>query len=69
MAQKTQWAQNPQSANFQGVLAGGNATQAPGTDWQKLAGSMGAMQPTQPTMGTVSPLQAHARQVQLGQVA
>jgi len=46
MAQRTQWAQNPQSADFSQVLGGGQTQARPGTDWQKLAGQMGA------TMGT-----------------
>jgi hypothetical protein len=35
---------------------------------QQNLGAMGPTQPTQGTMPTQSPLQAHARQAQLGQV-
>jgi hypothetical protein len=68
MAQKTQWAQNPQSADFSQVLGGGQTQARPGTDWQKLAGQMGATMGTQPTPPTSNPLQAQRAQHTLGQV-
>lgn len=68
MAQQTQWAQHPQTADFSNVLAGGQTQNRPGTDWSKLAGMIGPTMATQGSAPTQSPLQAQHIQRQLGQI-
>jgi hypothetical protein len=68
MAQKTQWAQNPQTADFSQVLGGGQTQAKPGPDWQKFAALMGPTMATQGTPPTANPLQAQKANRALGQV-
>lgn len=69
MAQKTQWAQNPQTADFSQVLGGGQTQAKPGPDWQKiLQDSYGATKPTLGTGQQQRPMQAGRAGSPLGQV-
>jgi hypothetical protein len=68
MAQRTQWAQHPQTADFSQVLTGGQTQNKPGPDWSKIAGMMGPTMGTQETAPTASPLQAQKLNRALGQI-